>query len=143
MTPEQKRDAARRQHERAKLTGQQRVNERVSERKQRAKKMGVPYGMPSGRGAQREPPIPCACQMCFEPFEQRHGLWPSLDRVVPSIGYVPSNVEWIHSLCNATKETLTLEEARAKAAANPADNRWALVVAYIERHMVAQELQAA
>lgn len=134
------RDKARETPERKQLRrasrkrrGMIRIDHRVKDRKTRAKEHGVPYEMPQGAG--REPPIPAVCQMCFEPFGIDRPKIPSLDRVVPALGYVPANVQWIHHLCNSTKGARTLGEARAASAAAPDNVTLRLVVAYIERHL--------
>jgi|ERR1035437_4213975 hypothetical protein len=96
---------------------------RAAQRQRRALKYGFPFALPTAL----EPPLPATCVMCAAPFAtEPHAIRPTIDRVIPSLGYVPGNVQWIHRSCNGTKGTMSLAEARA--AGND------LVAAYIERH---------
>lgn len=107
------RDPLRRQHkhERRKLFHRDRLQalRRTQDRRARALKEGVPFELPTPA----EPPIPAVCTMCSEPFVTDDGcLRPTLDRGIPSRGYVPTNVKWICGSCNSIKGRRTLDDAR-------------------------------
>lgn len=105
-----------------------RATRRTNDRKQRALKQGVPFALPT----KDEPMCPVACVMCSAPFAPYpDALQPTLDRVVPDLGYVPNNVQWIHNSCNSLKGTYTLSETKVLASHDP---RFVSVVAYIEQY---------
>jgi len=40
---------------------------------------------------------------------------PTIDRIIPELGYVPNNVIWVSHLANAIKHTATVDELFAVA----------------------------
>lgn len=58
------------------------------------------------------PPVPDTCPILGTPLvhAQDHDSSPSLDRIVPSRGYVRSNVAWISRRANRIKNDASLEE---------------------------------
>jgi hypothetical protein len=65
--------------------------------------------------------IPDACPCCSRTLERRNGEFakgatdasPSLDRIIPSLGYVPGNVAVICYRCNELKRNASLDELRS------------------------------
>lgn len=60
-------------------------------------------------GDVRFPPF---CPLCGEEMRRRAGLnlTPSLDRIIPSLGYTKNNIIVICMCCNRKKQNTTLEE---------------------------------
>lgn len=54
--------------------------------------------------------IPNKCPLLNVPFQRKGPYAPSLDKLVPSLGYVPGNVLVISCRANAIKHNATLEE---------------------------------
>lgn len=54
--------------------------------------------------------MPDSCPQCGNPFGTGRTDSPSLDRLVPAMGYVPGNVEWVCMGCNARKRDMTYAE---------------------------------
>jgi hypothetical protein len=57
------------------------------------------------------PKVPSHCPCCgceFSRNERRN--WPTLDRKIPALGYVPANVQWLCFRCNRIKDNATAEE---------------------------------
>jgi hypothetical protein len=78
--------------------------------KDRAKAKEVEFALT----AQTVPPIsddcPCCGQMMIRATGNPGRNSPSLDRIIPHVGYVPGNVQWICYRCNAIKSDATPEE---------------------------------
>lgn len=66
--------------------------------------------------------VPDTCPVFGTPFESNSWQAASLDRVVPTLGYVPGNVVVISKRANAIKNDASAEELRA-------------VAGYIDRHL--------
>jgi hypothetical protein len=86
--------------------------------KKRAEKAGVPFTLT----LENLPPVPETCPAIKGAKLERvkfgkgaRGLAPSLDRVIPSLGYIPENVVWVSNRVNASKGNLTPEEHMAAA----------------------------
>ena len=83
--------------------------------KGRAKRKGVPFTIT----LDDVPPIPEACPVLGIPLRINNtaarGDSPSLDRIVPQLGYVPGNVMWISHRANSIKSDATPAELRAVA----------------------------
>lgn len=119
-TPERNR----RKHVRARVSGKT----REYERRARARQQGVPYTLTA------EPPMPSTCAMCAEPFiAEVHVMQPTLDRVIPSLGYADGNVLWVHMACNAFKGQRSLEDAQQLLLNNPSSVKAAQLVRYLEK----------
>lgn len=76
--------------------------------KHRAKQEGIPFSLTRDD----VPPLPATCTSCGVALD-RQGEWrrqPSLDRLLPHLGYVPGNVAWICRRCNQVKGNATLDE---------------------------------
>lgn len=80
--------------------------------RRRAKDQGVPYDLKIKDLA--DLPIPEVCPYLGIPIIKGEGKSsensPSLDKIVPSLGYVKGNVEFISSRANRLKNDATLEE---------------------------------
>ncbi len=86
------------------------TNARASARKS-ARRAGVTFDLPP---AAELPPIPQDCPLCgchMEPGGDSRNNSPSLDRILPGLGYVIENVWWICHDCNRQKSDL--DPARA------------------------------
>jgi hypothetical protein len=75
--------------------------------KNRAKQKGIPFNI-----TEEDIPIPEFCPILkvkieLEPFRHRHG--PSIDRKIPSLGYVKGNVAVISMRANLMKRNYTLD----------------------------------
>lgn len=83
--------------------------------RQRAAEKGVPFTVT----VEDLPPIPELCPVFG--IELRWGIGaptdnsPSLDRIVPELGYVPGNIHWISNRANTLKRDATPEELRKVA----------------------------
>lgn len=80
----------------------------ISNAKHRSKLEGVPFNLTEDTLPERPERCPC-CGIKFI----RGGAWkeqPSLDRVVPSDGYVIGNVQWLCRRCNQIKSNASPEE---------------------------------
>lgn len=88
------------------------TNARASAKKS-ARRAGVTFDLPPAREL---PEIPLACPLCgcaMEPGGASRNNSPSLDRILPGLGYVIENVWWICHDCNRQKSDL--DPARAYA----------------------------
>jgi hypothetical protein len=76
----------------------------------RAEKQGVPFALTKDN----LPPIPDTCPILGIPLRRTLGFAddnsPSLDRLIPELGYVPDNVAWISYRANRIKNDSTYEE---------------------------------
>ncbi|MBS7457703.1 hypothetical protein [Coralloluteibacterium stylophorae] len=86
--------------------------EMLTNAKRRAARKGLPFAL-----TLEDIRIPANCpvlgiplEVCGKAFSDRS---PSLDRLVPSLGYVPGNVEVISNRANLLKRDGSLEEVRA------------------------------
>lgn len=69
---------------------------------ERARKFGVPFSI----AISDITPVPENCQACGKEFSRRRSdklANPSIDRVIPSLGYIRENVWWICVGCNGAK----------------------------------------
>ncbi|ATS93370.1 endonuclease [Ralstonia phage DU_RP_I] len=77
---------------------------------QRARKQGVPFSLTK----ENLQPIPEVCPVLGIPLRRTLGFAddnsPSLDRLIPELGYVPGNVEWMSCRANRIKNDSTYEE---------------------------------
>ena len=76
----------------------------------RAKVKKVPFTLT----ASDIPPVPEHCACCEQVMVKAQGKpkrnSPSLDRMIPALGYVPGNIQWLCHRCNAIKLDATPEE---------------------------------
>jgi hypothetical protein len=85
---------------------------RIGNYRLRAEKQGVPFGLT----VENIPPVPEVCPILGIPLisgNDRRGPSddsPSLDRIVPELGYVPENVQWLSHRANRIKSDATPEE---------------------------------
>lgn len=83
--------------------------------KRRAKAEHVPFTLTLG-----DIIIPKRCPVLGIPLQPGKGCWtansPSLDRFIPALGYVPSNIEVISQRANMLKHSASFEEIWALAA---------------------------
>lgn len=80
----------------------------VMNAKQRAKREGLPCTI-----TVNDLTVPATCPLLgipLVPGEVRHDGSPSLDKIIPALGYVPGNVRVISWLANAVKRDLTPEQ---------------------------------
>lgn len=109
--------------------------------RRRAIRLGVRFSLP--RGSLN---IPSHCPVLgiaigVGPLRSHHS--PSLDRIVPIKGYVPTNVRVISDKANRLKSNRSLEELRRRAA-DPngrAQDEYAKTAAYVERELLLQEVR--
>ena len=94
--------------------------------KSRAEARGLPFDSDLEEVLGGRPPFTCAC--CGRAFDYSPGRGqggkdrsPSLDRIVPSLGYVKDNVKVICWRCNRMKSDASAEELRK-------------ILAYVEKH---------
>jgi hypothetical protein len=73
-----------------------------------AKKLGIPFGIKF----EDLPPVPEKCPVLGIAIAHcsGHDTAPSLDRIIPSYGYVQGNVAWISGRANRIKNDASLEE---------------------------------
>lgn len=91
------------------------LKHQLSNIKTRAKANGLPFNLTM----ETLPPMPERCPALNIPLA-RGGKGspngPELDRLVPALGYVVGNVQWISRRANCMKSDATLEEVDALAA---------------------------
>jgi hypothetical protein len=75
--------------------------------KTRAKKQNVPFTI-----TEADFEIPLLCPIFQVPMIKRTMYAPSLDKVVPSLGYIPGNIMIISKLANMMKFNATLEQLK-------------------------------
>ena len=86
------------------------MNKLLSSVKLRAKKKGVPFSLT----LETLPPIPLFCPILgvnlelFPDGYNPNGI--SLDRLIPSLGYIPCNVRWMSNRANMIKNDATPDE---------------------------------
>lgn len=146
LTPEQKAEKAEYQkqwfaknpgYSRDKLAEERARDPRrlvVAGAKHRAEQLGVPFDLDW-----RQIQIPEFCPVLNIPLRTNgltgiRGSSPSIDRLIPALGYVHSNIRIISMSANAIKKDKTLDELRGYAEGL----RWRLenalmVIAYVER----------
>ena len=80
----------------------------VRRRSYRAKARGIPFTITY----EQVGPAPADCPCCGNRMQRGdenggRGTAPSLDRLVPELGYVPGNVVWLCNSCNGIKHNAT------------------------------------
>ena len=84
-------------------------------------------GLPCTIRRDNLPPLPDVCPILGIPLQRGKGRpldsSPSLDRIVPHLGYVPGNVRWVSHRFNRLRSNMTEAEAEAEAEAILADFR--------------------
>lgn len=82
----------------------------LSRAKQRAKKQGIAFDLTLAD----IPDIPTLCPILGIELKLNDGRFgpdsPSLDRIIPELGYVAGNVQWICSQANVAKNNLSIEQ---------------------------------
>lgn len=83
--------------------------------RRRARQQGVPFTIT----VDGLPPVPERCPVLGIPLSFGSDTpidhSPSLDKIVPSLGYVPGNVHWISHRANSIKRDASVEELRKVA----------------------------
>lgn len=109
--------------------------------RRRAARLGVRFDLP--RGSVR---VPSLCPVFGIPVlvgPSRSPNSPSLDRIVPSQGYVPTNVRVISDMANRLKGAHSLQELRDRAdEPGPRQSEYAKAAAYLDRELLLQEVRA-
>lgn len=85
---------------------------------QRAKSRAALKGVRFELAVEDLPPIPTHCPALGTPLDRSSPTRrnsPSLDRIVPELGYVPGNVQWLSYLANVMKQDASAEELRSFA----------------------------
>jgi hypothetical protein len=81
----------------------------------RAKERGIPFALEYDD----LPPVPAVCPIFGIPLVRGEGQprpgSPELDRIIPELGYVPGNVQWISRRANTMKQDASPEELLAFA----------------------------
>ena len=72
------------------------------------------------------------CPCCFEPFDfsvdgSHNPHSPSVDRMIPELGYVPGNVKMICSGCNTRKNSSSIEQIKQ-------------ILRYMEKYQVCKDI---
>lgn len=78
---------------------------------QSALRRGKKYGVPADLTWEDVGDSPDECPCCGEAMVRGREDWassPSLDRLIPELGYVPGNVVWVCQKCNTTKSDHSL-----------------------------------
>lgn len=88
---------------------------RLNAARRRAEKLGLPFAL-----SKEDIVTPAACPVCGTELVMKEGKGgtnssPSLDRVVPTLGYTKENVVVICGGCNRKKQNSTAEELSAIA----------------------------
>ena len=117
-TPEQQQAYSVANRKKARDKGQQdfkyRMKRHLASAKTRAKQKGLAFDLTVD-----DLDIPDVCPILGLPFEltgPRSKMSPSLDRIVPELGYTKDNVRIISDLANRMKQEATKEELEAFAA---------------------------
>ena len=80
--------------------------------RQRARNADVPFELT----LETLPPVPEVCPVFGLPLQRQVGRRaansPSLDRIIPDLGYVPGNVQWLSNRANEMKRDASPEELR-------------------------------
>lgn len=94
------------------------VQQMVRRAKRRAKEKGIPFDI-----VYADVTIPAVCPILGIPLAVGLGSWggnggptdnsPSLDRIIPSLGYVKGNIQVISNRANRFKSDATIEELEA------------------------------
>lgn len=102
--------AYRRHLERAQKQSRNAIQNALKSAKARAKAGSYPYTLT----IETIPPIPDVCPVLgiqmFRVGGRKSRNSPSLDKIIPELGYVPSNVRWISDRANTLKSNATLDE---------------------------------
>lgn len=110
--------------------------------RKRAKRHGLAFDLP-----REDIPIPERCPVLDIPLEvgpaRAYGS-PSLDRIVPTKGYVPGNTRVVSDQANRLKGNLTLGQLRKLAATGPLARRdqYARVANYVDREGLLAEVRS-
>jgi hypothetical protein len=100
---------ARNQRHRATLRGH--ISTLVSSAKQRARKEGLPFALTTA-----DISIPDLCPLLGVKMVRGGPYAPSIDKIIPSLGYVPGNVMVVSWRANTLKGNATLAELQTLAA---------------------------
>ncbi len=108
----------------------------------RAKSRAVSFSLP--RDSVTVPPTCPALGIMIAVGRRRSACSPSLDRIVPQLGYVPGNVRVISDRANRLKGDRSLAELRHLAESGPAALRadYAMIATYVEREELLAEVRA-
>lgn len=78
----------------------------------RARRLKIPFSI-----AMDDIPLPLRCPILGIPLKRGEGVCspnsPSVDRIIPALGYIPGNVAVISMRANAMKNMYSLQELRA------------------------------
>ena len=113
----------------------------VERARSRALKANLPFNL-----RRQSIVIPVSCPVLGIPLKlgaTRSANSASLDRIVPSLGYVEGNVRVISDRANRLKADLSLEELRERARTCPERLRpeYQQIVAYLERELILAEVR--
>lgn len=114
----------------------------VERARSRALKANLPFNL-----RRQSIVIPLSCPVLGIPLKlgsTRSANSPSLDRIVPSLGYVEGNVRVISDRANRLKSDLSISELRERAQTGPEALRpeYQLIVSYVERELVVADVRA-
>lgn len=107
----------------------------------RAKRANLPFNL-----SRQSIVIPASCPVLGMPLKlgaSRCDSSPSLDRIIPSLGYVEGNVRVISDRANRLKSDQTLDQLRDRATSSPEHMRpeYQQIVAYLERELLLAEVR--
>ena len=108
----------------------------------RARKRGIPFAL-----SRTAISVPKSCPVLHIPIisgRRRSPNSPSLDKIIPSRGYVPGNVRVISDRANRIKGDRDLEQLRERAVSGPVRLRddYGKVAAYVDREALLAEVRA-
>lgn len=109
--------------------------------RRRARNRDLPFTL-----SRRDIAVPRTCPVLGIPLitgRHRSANSPSLDRIVPSRGYVRGNIRVISDRANRIKGSRTLAELRDRAANGPVQHRpdYEKVAAYVDREALLDEVR--
>ncbi len=109
--------------------------------RKRAAQFGIAFTIPEATII-----IPPACPVLGIPLRwggERSPYSPSLDRIIPALGYVPGNVRVISDRANRLKGARTMYQVRAceRAASGPLRSEYRLIAEYLERESLLREVR--
>lgn len=109
--------------------------------RRRARRLGIPFSLP--KGSIRVPELCPVLAIPIRVGSGRSANSPSLDRIVPSQGYVPGNVRVISDRANRIKGNRDLVDLRLRAARQntPYGQDYAKAAAYVDRELLLQEVR--
>lgn len=85
-----------------------RIKAHLFNAKRNAERRNVPFDLTK----KTLPPYPGNCPCCdvIMEYGAAQAITPTLDRIIPALGYVPGNIQWLCHRCNWRKSDASLED---------------------------------